>query len=118
MTLTQPLPPIQGGPITAIYQDGCGEPSRALVYVEVADPASIATVWYEYHVRTPVPFDGANRSLSATGDFRAWRGLIGPFEANPSNANGGPIILTAHGVYRDGSERTATASWSLQPCHR
>jgi hypothetical protein len=32
-----------------------------------------------------------------------WRGLIGTFEANPSNANGGPIMVTAHGC-------TATAA--------
>jgi hypothetical protein len=118
LTLTEPLPPMQGGQITAIYQDGCGDPSRALIYVEVADPANISSVWYEYHVRTPVPFDGVNRSPSPANDFRVWRGLIGPFEANPSNVDGGPVTVTAHGVYRDGSERTATATWSLEPCHR
>jgi hypothetical protein len=54
----------------------------------------------------------------AASDFRVWRGLIGPFEANPSNVDGGSIMVTAHGVYRDGSERTVTATWSLEPCHR
>ena len=59
-----------------------------------------------------------NRSPSASGDFRSWRGLIGPFAVNSSNADGGPIAVTAHGVYRDGSERTVTATWSLEPCRR
>jgi len=97
---------------------GAANPSRALIYVEVADPANISSVWYEYHVRTPVPFDGVNRSASAADDFRVWRGLIGPFEANPSNADEGPIMVTAHGVYRDGSERTVTATWSDRICRR
>ncbi len=117
LTLTEPFPPIQGRQITAIYQNLCGDPSRALVYVDVADPANISSVWYEYHVRTPIPFDGENRSPSVADNFRVWRGMIGPFDANPRNADGGPITVTAHGVYRDGSERTVTAIWTLKPCH-
>jgi hypothetical protein len=109
--------PMGGRQITAIYQDMCGDPSRGVVYVDVSDPARISEVWFEYHVRTPVPFDGANRGLSVSGDFRGWRGGIGPFAADPHNADGGPITVTAHGVYRDGSERTATATWTLMPCH-
>ncbi|HZM79896.1 MAG TPA: hypothetical protein VFC19_29540, partial [Candidatus Limnocylindrales bacterium] len=107
-----------GRQITAIYQNLCGDPSRALVYIDVADPATITSVWYEYHIDTPVPFDGVNRSPSVANDFRVWRGMIGPFEANPSNADGGPITLTAHGIYRDGTQRTVTATWTLKPCHR
>jgi hypothetical protein len=118
LTLTEPLPPIQGRQITAIYQNLCGDPSRALVYVDVADPANISSVWYEYQVATPVPFAGVNRSPSVANDFRVWRGMIGPFEANPRNADGGPITVTAHGTYRNGSERTVTATWTLKPCHR
>ncbi len=116
LTLTEPFPPIQGSQITALYQDRCGDPTRGLVYVEVGDPARISSVWYEYHVATPVPFDGANHSPSVLGDFRVWRGMIGPFDADPRNAQGGPITVTAHGVYKDGSTRSVTATWTLRPC--
>ena len=59
-------------------------------------------------MRTPVPFDGVNRSPSAANDFRVWRGLIGPFEANPSNADGGPIMVEDRVVLIDGvDEETA-----------
>ncbi|HYS36611.1 MAG TPA: hypothetical protein VEO01_13385 [Pseudonocardiaceae bacterium] len=118
LTLTEPFPPIQGSQITALYQDGCGDPTRGLVYVEVGDPASISTVWYEYHVATPVSFDGANHGPSVLGDdFRVWRGMIGPFDADPRNAGGGPITVTAHGVYKDGTARSVTATWTLESCH-
>ena len=65
-----------------------------------------------------MPFDGANRGLGVSGDFRSWRGGIGPFTTDPHNTDGGPITVTAHGVYRDGSELTVTATWTLMPCHR
>lgn len=118
LTLIEPQPPLQGGQITALYQYLCGDPSRGLVNVDVADPANIVLVWFEYHVHTTVPFDGANRGLSVTGDFRAWRGGIGPFDADPRNAAGGPIAVIAHGEYRDGSQRTVSATWTLRSCYR
>jgi hypothetical protein len=117
LTLTKPLPPFDGGVITALYQDTCGDPSRGSVYIEVADPANISSVWYEYHVHTPVPFDGENRNPSVADNFRVWRGGLGPFAADPRNADGGPIVVTAHGLYRDGTVRTATMTWTLKPCH-
>jgi hypothetical protein len=119
LTLTEPFPPLQGRQITAFAQDQCGDPTRALVYVDVADPTSISTVWYEYHVQTSVPFNGENHSPSVLGgDFRTWRGMIGPFDADPRNAAGGPIVVTAHGTYKDGTVRSVTATWTLLPCKR
>lgn len=118
LMLTEPLPPFQGNHITGIYQEGCGDPSRALVFVQVANPDQIAAVRYEYHVGTTVPFDGVNNSPTMASGARLWRGMIGPFEADPRNADGGPITVTAYGLYRDGSERSVTETWTLRPCVR
>jgi hypothetical protein len=42
--------------------------------------------------------------------------MIGPFDADPRNAAGGPIVVTAHGTYKDGTVRSVTATWTLLPC--
>lgn len=103
---------------TGLQQDGCGEPSWALVTIRVGGSGDVRTVEFRYQVRTPVPFSGTRPARSLGGDGGSWLGSLGPFRAEPRNAAGGQIVVTAEVSFRDGSERTARTTSTLLPCRR
>ncbi|MEO3744010.1 hypothetical protein [Plantactinospora sp. B5E13] len=101
-----------------LQQDGCGEPSWALVTIRVGGSGDVRTVEFHYEVRTPVPLSGTRPARSLGGDGESWLGSLGPFRAEPRNAAGGQIVVTAEVGFRDGSERTARTTSTLLPCRR
>ncbi len=114
LPLQQPNP----GPFTGIFQEGCGDPSRALVTISIADPERRPLPEYDYHVQTPVPYRGTFTGLSMGNNGATWGGLLGPFPVDPANAAGGTIAVTVRVKYADGSSRTAGASTVFKPCRR
>lgn len=114
LPLQQPNP----GPFTGIFQEGCGDPSRALVTISIADPERRPLPEYDYHVQTPVPYRGTFTGLSMGNNGATWGGLLGPFPVDPANAAGGTIAVTVRVKYADGSSRTASASTVFKPCRR
>lgn len=101
-----------------LQQEGCGEPSRALVTIRVNRPRDVSAATVRYHVRTPVPFTGTRPARHLGGTGESWLGTLGPFRAEPQNAAGGPIAITAEVRFTDGSSRTARTTSRLQPCRR
>lgn len=110
--------PLPTQPFTGIFQEGCGGyPDDVFVSISVADYLNVADAQFDYHVQTPVPFRGTVEGLTIHNRGERWHGTFGPFPADPRNAAGGPITVTARAIYNDGTVRTATATTVLKPCN-
>ncbi|MGI5215553.1 hypothetical protein [Plantactinospora sp. CA-290183] len=108
----------QNGSFSGLHQEGCGDPAWGLVSIRVSDPRNVTAAAFRYQVRTPTPFNGrvSARRINSGGD--SWLGSLGPFRADPKNAAGGRITVTAEVTFRDGTRKTAQTSSTLKPCRR
>jgi hypothetical protein len=113
-----PLAEPNAAPFTGIFQEGCGDPSRALVHIQVADAHRRPYATFDFHVQAAVPFRGSQTGLSSSQGGAGWGGLVGPFRADPANAAGGTVTVTARIQYADGSTASASASTEFKPCRR
>ncbi|MEE6258889.1 hypothetical protein [Plantactinospora sonchi] len=108
----------QSQDFAGLHQEGCGDPSWALVTIRVGGPGDVSAAKFRYQVRTPVPFEGTRSARSLGGDSGSWLGTLGPFRAEARNAAGGQITVTAEVAFKDGSTRTARTTGTLRPCRR
>lgn len=108
----------QSQTFTGLHQENCGNPTWGLVQVRVSAPGNVSSVVFRYQVRTPVPFDGSGSARTIGNDRRSWLGTFGPFRAEPRNAAGGAIAVTATAKFEDGSTRVARTTTSLKACRR
>ncbi|WP_422770332.1 hypothetical protein ACN28C_27075 [Plantactinospora sp. WMMC1484] len=103
---------------SGLHQEGCGNPSFGLVQIGVGAGDNVSSVSFRYQVNTPVRFDGSGSARSIGNGGESWLAMLGPFRAEPRNAAGGTIAVTATAKFRDGSTRTARTSTPLRACRR
>lgn len=108
----------QSSTFTGLHQEGCGSPTWGLVTVRVGDAGNVSSVTFRYQVRTPVPLNGSGSARTVGNDRGSWLATLGPFAAEPRNAAGGPVAVTAEAKFKDGSTRTARTTTSVKPCRR
>jgi hypothetical protein len=122
VSLTAPDPRDGSGrPVSAMHQEGCGDPERINIHVDANDGGGrLNGMWYEYVVDAPSPLRGSSDFWELgmrREDSESYKTVIGPIEARPANAGGGTITITVHVRNTDGSEapsRRVTAT--LLPC--
>jgi hypothetical protein len=110
-----------GRPVSALHQQGCGDPERINIHVDATDPGGrLNGMYYEYEVAAAVRLQGSSDFFEIgviREDSESYKTVIGPIRAEPANAAGGTVTITVHvrnTAGREAPPRRITAT--LLPC--